>query len=97
VPVCRATAPFAIAKERHARKACQRLLQGGGFYREVIDYCFDAESITLDDVDLIVRNCYVLPVTEMEERLVYQDRPGFLSEFERADVATMVVANTRLA
>jgi len=28
-----------------------------GFYRDVIDYCLDAENITLDDIDLIVRNC----------------------------------------
>jgi carbamoyltransferase len=34
-----------------------------------------------------VRNCYILPVSEMEERLVYQDMPGFLPEYERADVA----------
>ena len=53
----------------------------------MIDYCLEAEGITLDDVDLIVRNCYILPVPEMEERLVYQDMPGFLPEFERADAA----------
>jgi len=28
----------------------------------VIVYCLDAEGITLDDVDLIVRNCYILPI-----------------------------------
>ena len=33
------------------------------------------------------RNCYILPVPEMEERLVYQDAPGFLPEFERGDAA----------
>jgi carbamoyltransferase len=73
---------FAIAKERITREK-----HASGFYREVIDYCLDAEGITLDDVDLIVRNCYILPVAEMEERLVYQDRPGFLPEYERADAA----------
>src|SRR3954471_8214878 len=71
---------FAIAKERITREK-----HASGFYKEVIDYCLDAEGITLDDVDLIVRNCYILPVAEMEERLVYQDMPGFLSEHERAD------------
>jgi carbamoyltransferase len=71
---------FAIAKERITREK-----HASGFYKEVIDYCLDAEGITLDDVDLIVRNCYILPVTEMEERLVYQDRPGFLPEFERTE------------
>ena len=73
---------FAIAKERITRGK-----HASGFYREVIDYCLQAEGITLDDVDLIVRNCYVLPVPEMEERLVYFDAPGFLPEFERADAA----------
>ena len=38
----------------------------------------NAEGITLDDVDLVVRNCYIMPVEEMEKRLVYQDMPGFL-------------------
>ena len=64
---------FAIAKERITREK-----HATGFYQEVIDYCLKAEGITLDDVDLIVRNCYILPVEEMEERLVYQDMPGFL-------------------
>jgi carbamoyltransferase len=73
---------FAIAKERITREK-----HASGFYKEVIDYCLDAEGITLDDVDLIVRNCYILPVTEMEERLVYQDRPGFLHDHERAEAA----------
>ena len=73
---------FAIAKERITREK-----HATGFYKEVIDYCLDAEGITLDDVDLIVRNCYILPVPEMEERLVYQDMPGFLPEYERAEAA----------
>jgi carbamoyltransferase len=58
-----------------------------GFYKEVIDYCLEAEGITLHDVDLIVRNCYILPVQEMEERLVYFDAPGFLPEFERPEAS----------
>lgn len=68
----------AIAKERITREK-----HASGFYQEVIDYCLDAERITLDDVDLVVRNCYILPVAEMEERLVYQDMPGFLPPYER--------------
>src|SRR3978361_2353326 len=72
---------FVIAKERITREK-----HASGFYKEVIDYCLDAEGITFDDVDLIVRNCYILPVPEMEDRLVYQDMPGFLPEYERADV-----------
>ncbi|MES2751818.1 MAG: carbamoyltransferase C-terminal domain-containing protein [Pseudomonadota bacterium] len=71
---------FAIAKERITREK-----HATGFYKEVIDYCLNAEGITLDDVDLVVRNCYILPVPEMEERLIYQDLPGFLPEYERAD------------
>jgi carbamoyltransferase len=73
---------FAIAKERITRAK-----HASGFYKEVIDYCLEAEGITLDDVDLIVRNCYILPVPEMEERLVYFDAPGFLPEYERGDAA----------
>src|SRR6266540_863886 len=73
---------FAIAKERITRTK-----HASGFYKEVIDYCLEAEGITLDDVDLVVRNCYILPVPEMEERLVYFDAPGFLPEFERGDAA----------
>jgi carbamoyltransferase len=73
---------FAIAKER-----ITRVKHASGFYKEVIDYCLQAEGITLDDVDLIVRNCYILPVPEMEERLVYFDAPGFLPEFERGEAA----------
>ena len=48
---------FAIAKERITRAK-----HASGFYKEVIDYCLEAEGITLDDVDLVVRNCYILPV-----------------------------------
>ena len=72
----------AIAKERITRAK-----HDTGFYREVVDYCLKAEGITLDDVDLVVSNCYILPVPEMEDRLVYQDMPGFLAERDRADAA----------
>ena len=71
---------FAIAKERITREK-----HASGFYKDVIDYCLDAEGITLDDIDLVVRNCYILPVPEMEDRLLYQDMPGFLPEYERTD------------
>jgi carbamoyltransferase len=69
---------FAIGKERLTREK-----HATGFYKEVIDYCLEAEGITLDDVDLVVHNSYVLPVPEMEERLVSQDMPGFLPPPER--------------
>lgn len=69
---------FAISKERITREK-----HASGFYKEVIDYCLGAEGITLDDVDLVVRNSYILPVPEMEERLVHQDMSGFLPIAER--------------
>jgi len=71
---------FGIAKERLTREK-----HASGFYKEAVDYCLNAEGITLDDVDLVVSNCYILPVPEMEERLTYQDMPGFLPEYERGD------------
>jgi carbamoyltransferase len=69
---------FAIAKER-----ITRLKHASGFYQEVIDYCLDAEGIRLDDVDLVVRNCYVLPVDDLERRLTHMEMPLYLSEPER--------------
>jgi predicted NodU family carbamoyl transferase len=60
---------FAIAKERITREK-----HASGFYNEVIDYCLDAEGITLDDVDLIVRNCYILPVDRRAARRDSQRR-----------------------
>lgn len=68
----------AIDKERLTREK-----HATGFYKEVIDYCLDAEGITLADVELVVRNCYIMPVPDMEERLTYQDMPGFLPPSER--------------
>ena len=72
---------FAISKERITRQK-----HASGFYNEVIDYVLAAEGIALSDVSLVVRNCYILPVAEMEKRLVHQDMPFFLPEEER-DVA----------
>src|SRR5450756_1429596 len=57
---------YAIEKERITRAK-----HAGGFFQEVVDYCLQAEGITLDDVDLVVRNCYVMPVEELEIRMVY--------------------------
>jgi carbamoyltransferase len=71
---------FAINKERITREKYDC-----GFYDDVIDYCLDAEGIALDDVDLVVRNCYVLPVDEIERRLRHQDIPDYLDEVERED------------
>jgi carbamoyltransferase len=69
---------FAIAKERITREK-----HASGFFQEVVDYCLKAEGITLDDVALVVRNCYILPVAEMEQRLLSQEAPFFLNERER--------------
>ena len=52
----------AINKERITRKK-----HDTGFYQKVVDYCLVAEGISLDDVDLVVRNCYVLPVEDLVE------------------------------
>jgi carbamoyltransferase len=73
---------FAIAKERITREK-----HASGFYKEVVDYCLNAERISLEDIDLIVRNCYVLPIEEMERRLAYQDMPYFMDAKEREQAA----------
>ncbi len=75
---------FAIGKERITREK-----HDTGFYKEVIDYCLQAEGISLDDVDLMVRNCYVMPVEEIEERLTHQDEPHFLDGKERKQVKSI--------
>ena len=70
---------YAIEKERVTRQK-----HHGGFFQEVVDYCLQAEGITLDDVDLVVRNCYVLPVDELEVRMIYQ---GDMPDRERAQTS----------
>src|SRR3954447_15470890 len=61
---------YAINKER-----ITRIKHDAGFHQKPVDYCLKAEGITLDDVDLVVRNSYVLPVEEMELRMVSADVP----------------------
>jgi carbamoyltransferase len=73
---------FAIGKER-----ITRLKHATGFHKEVIGYCLHAEGIKFDDVDLFVRNCYIMPVEEMDKRLAYQDMPAFLNPYERIQAA----------
>jgi carbamoyltransferase len=70
---------FAIMKERITREK-----HASGFHKEAVDYVLNAEGITLDDVSLVVRNCYILPVEEMERRLISFDVPNFISEADRA-------------
>ena len=81
---------FAIAKER-----INRHKHATGFYQEVIDYCLKAEGITLDDVDLVVRNCYVLPVGELEKRLTYQDVPEVFPPKDRKQAAANPIYRSR--
>jgi carbamoyltransferase len=73
----------AINKERITRKK-----HDTGFYQKVVDYCLAAEGISLDDVDLVVRNCYVLPVEDLELRLVSQYVPEVMDEEERKQAKT---------
>jgi carbamoyltransferase len=69
---------FAISKERITRKK-----HDSGFFREAVDYCLNAEGITLDDVDLVVRNSYVLPVDDMETRMLSVFVPEVMDLEER--------------
>ncbi len=68
----------AIVKER-----LTRFKHDAGFYGEVVDYVLDAEGISLERVDLVVRNSYVLPVPDLEERLVHHHLPFYLSPDEK--------------
>lgn len=69
---------YAIEKERITRDK-----HATGFYQEVVDYCLAAEGIRIDDIDLVVRNCYVLPVEDLETRLLHEDVPEFMAPHER--------------
>jgi carbamoyltransferase len=69
---------FAINKERITREK-----HDAGFFQEVVDYCLAAEGISLSDVDLVVRNCYVLPVEDLETRMVYEDVAEIMDDKER--------------
>ncbi len=70
---------YGIEKERITRQK-----HAGGFFQEVVDYCLRAEGITVDELDLVVRNCYVLPVEDLEIRMIYQ---GDMVDRERDQVA----------
>ena len=72
----------AINKERITRDK-----HDSGYFQEVVDYCLEVEGISLDDVDLVVRNCYVMTVADMEERLKYEDVPEFMDGDERISAA----------
>src|SRR5262249_42626425 len=68
----------AINTERITRKK-----HDTGFYQKVVDSCLAAEGISLDDVDLVVRNCFVLPVEGLELRGLSQCVPEVMDEEER--------------
>jgi carbamoyltransferase len=54
----------AVSKER-----ITRVKHDTGFYADPVAYCLLAEGITLDDVAVVVRNSYLLPVGELERQL----------------------------
>ena len=68
----------AIAKERITREK-----NATGFYQVPVAYCLEAAGISLREVEYIVRNCYVLPVEDIEKRLTHLDFPHFMTEEER--------------
>ncbi len=72
----------AISKER-----LTRYKHDTGFYGDVVDYCLDAGGINLDDVQIIVRNSYVMSVDKLEQRLAYRDWRSYLDRTERAIAA----------
>ena len=69
---------WAISKERITREK-----HAMGFHKPAVDYVLEAEGITFDDVDLVVRNCYILPVEEMEKKVLTQDTGVYLPEADR--------------
>jgi carbamoyltransferase len=68
----------AIAKER-----ITRVKNAAGFYQVAVTYCLEAAGISITDVAYVVRNCYVLPVEEIEKRLSHFDFPHFMNEEDR--------------
>jgi carbamoyltransferase len=80
----------AIGKERITRQK-----HATGFYQGVVDYCLAAEGISLDEVDLVVRNCYVLPVEDLETRMVSADVPEVMDDAERLQAAKHPLYLTR--
>ena len=68
----------AISKER-----ITRIKHDLGFYQEPLDYCLNEAGISLEQVDWIVRNCYVLPVEKLDHHLSYNDEAQYLDDYER--------------
>ncbi|MDJ0973301.1 MAG: carbamoyltransferase C-terminal domain-containing protein [Planctomycetota bacterium] len=68
----------AISKER-----LTRVKHDAGFYGDVVTYCLIAGGVTLDEIDLVVRNSYLLPVAELEARLRGRVDPTLLPALGR--------------
>jgi len=68
----------AVSKER-----LTRVKHDSGFHEEVVDYCLETAGIDLDRVDRVVLNSYMLPVPELERRLLQEHRPSQLDAKER--------------
>ena len=68
----------AINKER-----LTRVKHDTGFYRDPVAYCLMAEGITLDDVALVVRNSYLLPVADLERRFLSYAGSVLMSPVDR--------------
>ncbi len=73
----------AISKER-----LNRIKHAAGFYGDPVRYCLIAAGIDLDRVDLIVRNCYLLPVEEMEDMLRGRVDAHLLDPLDRAEAVS---------
>src|SRR5262245_818466 len=69
---------YAIGKERITREK-----NASGFYQVPVNYCLEAAGITLNDVEYVVRNCYVMPVQDIEKRLSHSEFPHFMPEEDR--------------
>jgi carbamoyltransferase len=71
-----------IGKERITREK-----NATGFYQVPVTYCLEAAGISFDDVEYVVRNCYVLPVEDIEKRLTYSEFPHFMPDEDRKSAA----------
>ncbi len=69
----------AINKER-----LTRVKHDSGFYRDPVAYCLLAADITLDDVALVIRNSYLLPVGELERRFLSQVGSELMTPVDRS-------------
>src|SRR5208337_2293154 len=79
----------AISKERITRRK-----HDSGFYQEVVDYCLKGEGISLNDVDLVVRNCYVLPVEDLERRMAYDRTKKGQKEYIQAKKSSLYLSGS---